>query len=131
VFAGLRVASPYPARQRGKGIFLLMECMAPGVELVGPAPATDDATPAELIRYALWYSDERRATLDYTAPPRAYLSGTTDLRTHELRLWWGRSEMPSAYEHPGKSVRARRIGVRAVDLAGNLSVASEVVVEYP
>ena len=131
-FAGLRDATAHPPRQqqRGKVIVLMAECEAPGVELVGPSAATDDATPAELMRYALWYSDDTKAKLDYASPPRAYLAGATDSRTHELHLWWGGFEMRTAYERPAKGVRARRVGVRAVDLAGNMSAASEVVVDY-
>jgi hypothetical protein len=100
--------------------------------VVARAPgATDDATPASALVYAVWVADPARG-IDYTRPPLSHLA------LHNGRILAGRDEavpegsMCDVTTFPSLDVRQPsplRIGVRALDWAGNASPPSEVILD--
>ncbi len=125
----VRATSNVPTQVPGKKIVTMhVECEADGVDVDVRAP-TDDMTPPAQMRYVLWIEDVK-AKIDYVRTPllyeAAYPIDTTAPPRFEINL--GTAETRANWEIP-KGVRAVKIGVRAIDLAGNVSVVSEVVVK--
>jgi hypothetical protein len=88
--------------------------------------ATDDTG---VVRYAVWVSDER-GRIDYQRPPLLYTQ-LVDITSYEgsptqLSLYLGCTNPDvSDFERPHYE-NGFRLGVRAVDLAGNMSEPSEL-----
>jgi hypothetical protein len=126
---------PKTSAQRGSVITIdmLSVCEGPGVFFEALAPAIDESTRPEDIRYAIWLA-EPEASIDYTTPPAAYARGWPDYhrppQPATLAIPFGTNLPPSDFSFP-KGRRAMKFGVRAVDLAGNQSTASEIVVKLP
>lgn len=84
----------------------------------GPADRKLDA----VARYAVWVADAS-GKLDYKRRPVTYLPGGS------ARLWLGHPSTcaPDDFKIPRR--KALRLGIRPVDLAGNLGTASEIVLD--
>lgn len=112
-------------------------CGGPGLRFLGPAAATDDQTRPEDMRYAIWMADAA-GSIDYLQPPLAIVKGSPDVHrapaATTLALTFGGSPPPSDFSFPsgsfppGAGTRPVKVGIRAIDLAGNLSIASERMV---
>ncbi len=112
---------------RGGVIVIRAECSSPSVLLAGAGPATDDATPASSLRYAIWM-DDGHGPIDYASPPLVYERGAAGGRTGFF-VEHGGSEVEDSFAPPKGRPRAT-FGVRAVDWAGNMSAPSEVRVVF-
>lgn len=122
-----RVSSTEPI----KGVVSIAEeCGENAIELEGMA-AEDEGTPATALRYAVWIGDQGKA-IDYTASPLAILEGKA----------WPKHGGGNALvvtvplERDGKLAlpngkKTAKIGLRAIDLAGNASAPSEIAVKLP
>ncbi len=119
---------------RGGVVTILEECPSYGISFESKDAATDDQTPAAHIRYAVWAGDPKGA-IDYAATPFAILEGVeTQNRppkppTRNLMLDAGQ-EAPLTFAFPGGK-RVAKLGVRAIDMAGNVSTPSELIVKLP
>ncbi len=86
--------------------------------------AADDATPPQDLRYQVWLADDRGA-VDYAKPPTA----TVAARGGELLL--GHPSICSAASFVLPDRPSFKLGVKAIDLAGNASEPSLVDVSVP
>lgn len=122
-----RVSSTEPR----KGVVSIAEeCGVNAIELEGVA-AEDEGTPAKAMRYAVWIVDQGKA-IDYGASPLAILEGN---------VWpkhGGGNELVVTVplERDGKLAlpngkKTAKLGMRAIDLAGNASAPSEITVKLP
>lgn len=94
-----------------------LECSAPTLRLEGEMAATDDLTARTDIRYALWLGE----TLDYDQPPVTWTTVPDNWReATSFTLTYG-LELPKE--------RPLKLGVRAIDLAGNASPPSELTLK--
>lgn len=119
--------------QRGRSIRVPQECGEELVVLEATAAATDDQTPAADLRYALWAGDPKTA-LDYKSPPRTWLRADHEEQkrltpasrgTPRFTLAFGTTETDLMdFELP--KTRPLKVGVKAIDLAGNESPPSEL-----
>jgi hypothetical protein len=104
-----------------------LECETDGV-VVSVWAATDSVTPAAQLRYGVWVP-QGDATIDYNAPPTLIVAAETlqgripDPSTVQLSL--GAGALPDLAVPKG--ARTLRLGIRALDLAGNASPASETM----
>jgi hypothetical protein len=82
----------------------------------------DDQTPARALRYAVWLGQPGQA-LPYGQPPALVVSAWGDRLSlgHESRCAAANLELPPAFA----------VGVRVMDLAGNLGPASEADIRVP
>ena len=125
-------ATPPRPQQRAKpGVIVLdaLDCGGPGLAFKGLLAATDDDTRAEDLRYAVWMGDPD-APIDYTAPPLAYESGTLEPQRSSgmaLVVLFGGRLSPNGFSFPAGK-RTVKVGLRAIDLAGNASAPSEQLV---
>jgi hypothetical protein len=117
-------------------IRIYAECEGPGLGIDAP-PATDDGATADELRYEVWYSDAR-GKLDYAAAPAAVIAGAWDElpggAPSVFRLEIGGAEEGISDMPPRAFFKRRaraRVGVRAVDLAGNASAPSEAEFAVP
>lgn len=123
-------------RTTSRVIRLAEECGEPYVEIESIAPAADDQTPENDIRYALWAGDPK-AALDYGKPPfgwctidvAAQRSSTLNGRQPIFVLRYGNTEGLDDDLRELPPMRPLLVGVRAIDLAGNASAPSELVVK--
>jgi hypothetical protein len=101
-----------------------IECGLPRLVANGKALATDDRTEQRDILYAVWAEP---GAIDYTKPPRGWTTAEDDRRGRGFTLTYGSTEQgDDDLDLPAK--RPLRIGIRAIDLAGNASAPSEVTV---
>lgn len=77
---------------------------------------------AAIPRYAIWVAD-RNGKLDYSRPPVTYLAGGTAW----LSLGHPSTCSPDNFTIPHR--KALKLGIRPVDLAGNLGAPSELVLD--
>jgi hypothetical protein len=125
-------AKPKPPK---RGVITLdtdLLCSGPGIAFTGAASATDDDTRSEDLRYAIWIGDPD-GPIDYTAPPLAYERGTRALLRPSgslLSVQFGGRLPPNDFSFPAGK-RVAKVGLRAIDLAGNTSAASEHLVHAP
>jgi len=104
-----------------------VECESDGI-VVSVWAATDSVTPAAQLRYGVWVP-HGDAVIDYNAPPTVIVAAE-ELQTRipdpgTVQLSLGAGALPD-FVVP-KNVRTLRLGIRALDLAGNASPASETV----
>lgn len=127
--ASHRVGSTGPTKNKGV-VTIAVECAANALDVVG-AVATDESAPASALRYAVWIVDEGRA-IDYASTPLAILEGRVEPKRGggaEVAVTVpldrdGRLALPN-----GK--KTAKVGMRAIDLAGNASASSEITVKLP
>lgn len=104
-----------------------LECESDGI-VVSVWAATDSVTPAAQLRYGVWIP-KGDAAIDYNAPPTVIvaaddvLARIPDPSTVQLSL--GAGALPDFVVPRG--VRTLRLGIRALDLAGNASPASHTM----
>ncbi len=115
---------------RGR-LVIPMECAVNGLFVRSTTPPTDEGTPPDLLRFAIWAGDDAKP-IDYATAPIAYMKGD------RWRSKSGAEEISFTLEmdRDGKLVlpngkKSARFGVRAVDVAGNQSAPSEVSVKLP
>jgi hypothetical protein len=77
---------------------------------------------ARALRWAVWLGDPA-GKIDYGAPPAALVTSTSGY------LWLGHASICSPANLALPRARSMRLGIKAVDLAGNQSDASEVIVK--
>jgi hypothetical protein len=84
----------------------------------------DDTAPAAAIRFHVWLADDKGG-IDYSRPPTA----TVAARGGEI--WLGQPFLctPETFVVPDRP--SFKVGVKAVDLAGNMSEPSETVISVP
>jgi hypothetical protein len=99
-----------------------LECGSPEITLSGESAASDDQTTRDDIRYAAWFG-KPSTPIDYTAPPVTWTRASPDIR---FSLQFGNTE-DSDFDLPPQ--RPLRIGVKAVDFAGNASAPSELTLD--
>lgn len=124
------VSSTEPIK-RGGVVTIPMECAENGVQINADTAATDEGTPPSGLRYAVWFADDGSA-IDYASPPAMILQGQTIPKRNggdELILMVpldrdGKLALPN-------DKKKAKLGVRAIDAAGNPSAASEIVVKIP
>lgn len=128
------VAAPAPTPKPSSKVVTLDEvgCGGPGLRFLGPSPATDDQTRPEDMRYAIWMANAS-GSIDYLQPPLAIVRGSAEVHrapaATTLAITFGGSPPPSDFSFPsGAGKRPVKVGIRAIDLAGNLSIASERMV---
>jgi len=125
------VPAPAPG---SKVVTVAEECAEPTVVFASAASATDDQSPEGAIRYGLWATPDPAAVIEYSEPALAYLVGDRSVpspRTSaalRITLPIGSSKLPFALP---QSKGRTKVGIRAVDLAGNRSAPSELVVRLP
>lgn len=112
----------------GKKAIAPLECGSDRIRLRGTSAATDDQTPTDEIRYALW-AGTPGAPLPYASPPLTWSTRATypaqAQSPLEFALVYGSTEQESMdFELP--KGRPLRVGVKAIDLAGNATEASEL-----
>jgi len=132
-WAGLSSGRLWQPPQRGRPVQIPGECGDDLITLEASAAATDDQTPAADLRYALWAGDAK-APLDYKAPPRTWIRADFEEQkrltpasrgTPRFYLLFGSTEAELMdFELP--KTRPLKIGIKAIDLAGNESAASEL-----
>lgn len=110
---GITKMLPGPKDQRG----VELACRELSLHLQGLAQATDDLTSRDDIRYALWVGK----TLDYQQPPIAWTTETDELRQAKI--------FELVFDVPLPPERPLKLGVEAIDLAGNASAPSELTVK--
>ncbi|HKA87574.1 MAG TPA: hypothetical protein VKE22_07905 [Haliangiales bacterium] len=110
---------------------VVVEGVSPGRCTTGEAyvvltigAAKDDATPPQALRYRVWLADDQGA-IDYDRPPTAIVAA----RGGELHL--GRPSICTAKSFVLPDRPTFKLGVKAVDLAGNASAPSVVEVSVP
>ena len=113
-----------PPASRGGVIMLPGECGDPLVVL-DVARAHDEGTRDEGIRYAVWKAAPG-AAIDYRAPPLLFAAAELE-GASGARIALGNTDSGDS-DFTGDGGRPMKLGVRAVDLAGNASVPSEIVV---
>lgn len=114
--------------RRARGVIDL-ECGSPLLQLEA-ARATDDMTSDVAINFAIWLA-QPGVTIDYTKPPLLYVNA--DERNAQLKIGLGNTEEGTSNFAPVSTdakapYPALKLGVRAVDLAGNMSPPSEALV---
>jgi len=118
--------------KHGGGVVTLSDpadaCVGPGVSFRGPSAATDDQTRPEDIRYAFWIAEPDAAAIDYKKAPNAYAQ--RQLHVSGFEVAYGVKPIPlNDFAPPTKNKKTFKVGIRAVDLAGNMSSEpSEIVV---
>jgi hypothetical protein len=95
--------------------------------------ASDDNAPAETMLYAIWLPDSD-GQLDYSAPPTAYAlayASWSDATFLGNYLTLGHPSICSAdnFTLP-KGVKKLRLGVAAIDRAGNASAGYEAAISF-
>jgi hypothetical protein len=118
-----------------KVITIDMECGEGLLDLFMDAYAEDDQTPASSVRYALWAAAPPRA-IDYTTPPLGWLTISPEQQKLAMRpgtppsymLDYGTTESYSN-DVVLPAIRPLKVGVRAIDLAGNATAPSELTVK--
>lgn len=126
---GLWPGETPPRKKPGVITIDMTDCFGLGVEFDALDKATDDQTRPEDIRYAWWMGDVDGTAIDYTTVPLSYTKGY-EVMPHFKVVYGTRLEPLNDFSLPtGK--KAFKLGVRAVDLAGNMSKPSEVVVRIP
>lgn len=104
----------------------LGECERDEIAILAP-PASDDQTPASQIRYGIWIG-RGQGRIDYDAPPLTYAESSPIVQRAGVdRAEVGLSLGSEAVVRPGE--RFLKIGLRALDLAGNASTPSETTVK--
>jgi hypothetical protein len=125
---GIPLPPPAPRSAATRNVITLDEladCRGPGVSFSGGPPPTDDATRSEDLRIALWAGDPAQP-IDYTAPPLAYLRGIPQRTSFDVTF--GGDAHPSNFSFERGKLPIK-YGLRAVDLAGNVSAPSEITVK--
>ncbi len=113
----------------GGAVVVELECGSPLI-LLEAARAMDDMTSDGAVRFAIWLA-QPGAAIDYTTPPLLY--ATADELGPTLKISLGSTEESTSNLAPsGMDAKTpyptRKLGVRAVDLAGNMSAPSEALV---
>lgn len=116
-------------RARAGSVVIEPECGAPLIQLEG-ARATDDMTSDVAVSFAIWLA-QPGAAIDYARPPLLY--ARADELGSTLRIALGNTEettsnFATAAANAKTPYPAIKLGVRAVDLAGNMSAPSEALV---
>lgn len=114
-----------------RALVVPLECGSDGVDVEVRAPA-DDLTPDAQMRFVMWIEDAN-AKIDYARAPLLYeaaypIASLNKTAPPKLEINLGTVETHANWAIP-KAVRAVKIGVKAIDLAGNVSAVSEVVVK--
>lgn len=110
------ITKAFPPAKPSKGV--QVECAVSTLRLEGAAAASDDLTSRGDIRYALWLGK----SIDYTAPPQTWTTIPNDWRSEKtFTLVYPMDDLPKE--------RPLLIGVKAIDLAGNATPASELTLK--
>jgi len=102
--------------------------------LIAEAPAATDgattgSTPAAAMAYGLWVASTPGATIDYTRPPVSYVSRRKGVILAGRDAAYPENDLCDLPLLPLPSGQTTlRVGIRAVDWAGNASPPSEVTV---
>jgi hypothetical protein len=121
-------------RAAGTGVVTLEEeCAERGIRFEANESASDDQTPPGQLRYGVWVGDPTGA-IDYSAPPIAYLEGRFEQQRPPkpplFVLLLDAGDEPKRFVFP-QGRRTAKLGLRAVDMAGNTSAPSEMLVKLP
>jgi hypothetical protein len=122
------------APPRAGVITVRSECDVDSDIAIDAPPASDDQAAWHAVRYAVWIADAKGA-IAYDAPPFAREAPDAyrviaDAPPASIRI---AIAVPAWHEPETQGARPRgkrRIGVRAVDLAGNASAPSEIDVDF-